>query len=176
MKKILTSLVVGAILATVANADLSRIEMGAGSWLNTPSGGGVTSSDSDRLLRLDGEYQSDESASGEFYFWMLIKQPVPVVPNIRLEYTTIEDQGKTTGTHDGDSYDNEDTDIRIRQYDLVGYYNLLDNTAWTTLDLGLDLKVISSRANMIAKTIPIKIQWSFLSYMPEPELTCQLQI
>ncbi len=156
MKKILTSLVVGAILATVANADLSRIEMGAGSWLNTPSGGGVTSSDSDRLLRLDGEYQSDESASGEFYFWMLIKQPVPVVPNIRLEYTTIEDQGKTTGTHDGDSYDNEDTDIRIRQYDLVGYYNLLDNTAWTTLDLGLDLKVISSRANIDSKDYTYK--------------------
>jgi len=146
MKKILTSLIVGAILATVASADVHRIEMGMGAYLMTPSGGGETSEASSRLLQLDGTYQSNESASANLYFWMLIKQPVPVVPNIRLEYTTIEDQGKTSRTDN--IFVNQDTDIRIRQYDLVGYYNLLDDTAWTTLDLGLDLKVISSRAKI----------------------------
>jgi len=151
MKKILTSLVIGAILATVASADVHRIEMGMGAYLTTPSGGGDISEASSRLLQLDGEYHSDESASADLYLWMLIKQPVPVVPNIRLEYTTIEDQGKTTGTHDGVTYSNESTAIRMRQYDLVGYYNILDDTAWTTLDLGLDLKVISSRARIDSK-------------------------
>ena len=33
-------------------------------------------------------------------------------------------------------------ELSLTQYDAVMYYNILDNTFWTTIDLGLDVKFI----------------------------------
>ncbi|MDQ7066669.1 MAG: hypothetical protein Q9M40_00925 [Sulfurimonas sp.] len=38
MRKILTSLTVVGVLASTLSADFARVEMGAGSWMQTPSG------------------------------------------------------------------------------------------------------------------------------------------
>jgi len=38
MKKVLSSLACGLILASTASADIARVEMGAGAWMQTPSG------------------------------------------------------------------------------------------------------------------------------------------
>ncbi|MGB3961303.1 MAG: TIGR04219 family outer membrane beta-barrel protein, partial [Sulfurimonas sp.] len=35
------------------------------------------------------------------------------------------------------------TSLKMKQFDIIPYYNILDNTAWTTLDIGLDAKVVS---------------------------------
>ncbi len=147
MKKILTSLACVAMLAATANADIARVEMGAGAWMQTPSGGGTTS-DTDGVLSLDGTYESSEKDSSEMYFWMLIKHPVPIVPNIRLEYVSIADEGTTTGTVNGIPAASAPTTIDMQQFDIIPYYNILDNTGWATLDLGLDLKVIQSDADI----------------------------
>jgi len=32
----------------------------------------------------------------------------------------------------------------MNQYDIIGYYNILDNTFWTTVDLGLDVKILDT--------------------------------
>ncbi|HEY9203198.1 MAG TPA: TIGR04219 family outer membrane beta-barrel protein, partial [Sulfurimonas sp.] len=32
----------------------------------------------------------------------------------------------------------------MKQYDIIPYYNILDNTAWITLDLGLDIKIVDA--------------------------------
>ena len=146
MKKILTTLVCGAILAATASADIARLEMGAGSWQQTPNGGG-TVSNSFSLLSLDGDYTSDKKDSSEMYLWMLVKHPIPILPNIRLEYVTIADEGVSNGSVNGiDDAVNAPTTMEMTQYDIIPYYNILDNTGWITLDLGLDLKVIQSEA------------------------------
>ena len=145
MKKILTTLVCGAILAATASADIARLEMGAGSWQQTPSGGG-TVSDSFSLLELDGTYASAKKESSEMYLWMLVKHPIPILPNIRLEYVSIADEGISDGSVNGSPDGEYPTTIDMTQYDIIPYYNILDNTGWITLDLGLDLKVIQSEA------------------------------
>ena len=101
MKKILTTLIAGAILAITASADFSRIEAGAGAWIQTPSGelsyadGPITGSD-----------VSNETEETSAYVWMLIKHPVPILPNIRLEYASVESVGQVEGEF-------EDFDINL---------------------------------------------------------------
>ncbi|MCK9472877.1 TIGR04219 family outer membrane beta-barrel protein [Sulfurimonas sp.] len=142
MKKVLYTLVCTAVLASSAMADIARVEMGAGAWMQTPKGT-ATYTDGG----ADGSYTSSEKDSTEAYVWMLIKHPVPILPNLRLEYVSLEDSGVAsgqfkdfnigTGNFTTLSYD-------MKQYDIIPYYNILDNTAWITLDLGLDIKIIDA--------------------------------
>jgi outer membrane protein len=48
-----------------------------------------------------------------------------LVPNLRVEYVTA-----TAGV------------MEFSQIDVIPYYNILDNTGWITLDIGLDIKMI----------------------------------
>jgi len=145
MKKILTSLAAIATLASTLNADFARVEMGAGSWAQTPTGTAARK-DSDGALNLNGTYTSAEDSSSEVYAWLMIKHPVPILPNVRLEYVTLTDSGTTTGFINGVSLPagGAPTTFDVTQFDIVPYYNILDNTFWTTIDLGLDIKVIQT--------------------------------
>jgi len=42
----------------------------------------------------------------------------------------------------GNTYSSVSNTLDLTQYDTVLYYNILDNTLWTTIDLGLDIKYI----------------------------------
>jgi len=127
------------MLATSAQADITRVEMGAGAWMQTPEGT-ITYSEGG----ANGVYTSNENDNTESYIWVLIKHPIPVLPNIRLEYVSLEDDGIVNGQFkDFDTLGVSTTmTYDMRQYDIIPYYNILDNTAWITLDLGLDIKVI----------------------------------
>ena len=140
MKKILTTLVVGAMLATAASADFSRVEMGVGAWQQTPSG----ELSYNPGLGISGLDVSNEKEETSGYAWMLIKHPIPILPNIRLEYASIENEGTASGTFEDFEIPlgTAPTFLEMAQYDIIPYYNILDNTGWVTLDLGLDLKVI----------------------------------
>ena len=143
MKKILTTLACGAILAATANADMARVEMGVGAWKQTPSG--IMSYTEAGLLT--GDYTSDEKETTEGYVWMLIKHPIPVLPNIRLEYVSLEDSGIVEGKFkDFEVPGGLTTTLNydMKQYDIIPYYNILDNTGWMTLDLGLDIKIVDT--------------------------------
>ena len=143
MKKILTSLAAVVTLASTLSADFARVEMGAGVWGQTPTGY-ATRTDGDGVLNLDGTYTSAENDSQEMYAWVLVKHPLPLLPNLRLEYVTVSDEGKTTGHVNGIGVTDSPTTLDTTQYDVIPYYNILDNTFWTTIDLGLDIKVIQS--------------------------------
>ena len=142
MKKILSTIACSAILATTASADFARIEMGGGTFMPTPTGS-LTYTDG----TSSGSYTSLEKVQSNIYAWMLVKHPIPVIPNLRLEYTTLSDEGKAQGNFKDISVpiplDTAST-LEFTQVDVIPYYNILDNTAWITLDLGLDIKVIES--------------------------------
>ena len=139
MKKILSSIAIAMTFASVASADFARVEMGAGAWMQTPSGDiGYTSSG---LGFADTSTKTSQTGG---YAWLLIKHPIPVLPNLRLEYVDALNEGTYTikagdiGVPTGTK-----TALDLTQIDVVPYYNILDNTAWITLDLGLDVKLIN---------------------------------
>ncbi len=142
MNKVLSGLIIAGFLGTVSQADVLRVEAGAGIWNQEPEGH-IQYQDSPSFSESDVGY-SDET---KMYAWVNIKHPVPVLPNLRLEYTPMEFSGtSTTGfIYNGVSFSQgAQSTLTMDQYDAVLYYNVLDNTGWTTLDLGLDVKYIDT--------------------------------
>ncbi len=143
MKKILLSSVLVSLLSFSLSADMLRIEGAIGSWSAEPSGtmeyDGSSGFDIQDTLGYDSENIT--------YAWILFKHPIPIIPNLRLEYNNL---GYSGVSKDGFSWEDEiigvgsSTALDLTQYDAVLYYNILDNTAWTTIDLGLGAKYIES--------------------------------
>jgi len=136
MKKLLSTLACVACLSTVATADFLRIEAGAGAWMQTPSGGLVAST-----AGHTGSDVSSETQQTEGYVWVMVKHFVPIVPNLRVEYVSLKNEGSATGTF-ADFTATGKTSLDMTQYDIIPYYNLLDNTFWVTVDVGIDLKMV----------------------------------
>jgi outer membrane protein len=144
MKKIvLKTALLGSLIVSAANADVARVEMGVGAWGQTPNG---TIKYNDGTTH--GTYTSDKKDDTQAYAWLLIKHPIPIIPNLRLEYVDVKDSGIISGVgfKDFDLPGGASTTARfeMKQYDIVPYYNILDNTMWTTIDLGIDIKVIDA--------------------------------
>jgi len=125
MKKIL--LILAIALTTTLSADIARAEIGVGAWIQTPTGDMSASS------------VSDKTQDTKPYVWALVNHPIPVIPNLRLEYVSV----LTADTA---------TQLELTQYDVIPYYNTLDNTGWITLDIGLDVKVIEASNTALAVT------------------------
>ncbi len=141
MKRSFYTLTCAAVLASSAMADIARVEMGAGIWSQSPKGN-ATYTDGG----ANGYYVSSEKEESSPYVWALIKHPIPVLPNLRLEYVSIEDSGVASGQFKDFTITSASTALsyEMKQYDIIPYYNILDNTAWITLDLGLDIKIIDA--------------------------------
>ena len=157
MKKLLTACALTTLFGASLQADIMRVEAGVGAWAQTPSGY-ANRNDGDGLIDLDGTFTSSEKESTETYAWILFKHPLPIIPNLRLEYVTVSDEGKTSGRVNGMEIPDGEaapTTIDMTQYDIIPYYNLLDNTFWMTVDLGLDVKVIQSDTTVAAVSSPI---------------------
>jgi len=141
MKKILSIVAMSTLLGTSLCADITKVEIGAGAWAQKASG---TANYNDGT-GITGTNTFDEKKDTSAYVWILINHPIPVVPNIRLEYTSIHATGKASGTWNGlTAPANTNSVLDMKQYDIIPYYNVLDNTFWTTIDLGLDIKVIDA--------------------------------
>ena len=142
MNKILSGVIVAGLVGISAEADVLRVEAGVGVWNQDPDGY-VKYKNAPSFSNADVGY-TDEN---RVYAWVNIKHPVPVLPNIRLEYTPMEFSGTSIVGFD---YNNvafsagAQSTLTLDQYDAVLYYNILDNTGWVTLDLGLDIKYIDT--------------------------------
>jgi len=153
MKKIVgTLLLVGTFFGTVS-ADVMKIEAAIGLW-DQKSTGKLSYTDSG----ANGRYKSSEPSNSSMYFWASIKHPVPVVPNLRLEYASVEDSGVGKGKFKDFNIGVATTKVvyEMKQYDIIPYYNILDNTAWTTLDLGLDIKIVEASVDASANSLGFK--------------------
>ncbi len=151
MSKILSGLLLAGLMGASAQADVVRVEMGAGAWQNELSG--TITSGTPAVTEDFSALNYDEETKG--YAWVYIKHPVPILPNLRLEYAAVDFAGTSTQSFDyqGTTYSaNAKTDLTLNQFDIIMYYNLLDNTAWMTLDLGLDVKVVEAEFNAAQNT------------------------
>jgi len=148
MKKIFITFVSIVFLATTAIADIARIEVGTGAWIQDTKGVASYSENG-----ADGSYTSNKDDNSQAYIWALIKHPIPILPNLRLEYVSLEDKGLVTGKFKEFDVGGVTTSMTydMKQYDIIPYYNILDNTAWVTLDFGIDIKIIDTSYEVTAK-------------------------
>ncbi|PVY78342.1 outer membrane protein [Tamilnaduibacter salinus] len=141
-----TAMTVASVLAMttpLAMADTVGAGASVSYWDSSLSGtatNGTDTVDVENDLNLDGDSNVNLTA--------LVEHPVPVLPNIRLNYTLIEQSGDgqleantgfgliTPGTTSVDVR----SDLDLEQLDLTLYYELLDN--WVNLDGGLTIRDI----------------------------------
>ncbi|MEA1918776.1 MAG: TIGR04219 family outer membrane beta-barrel protein [Campylobacterota bacterium] len=117
MKK---TLLLSLVFSSLLQADFIRAEMGAGVWMPSSTGS---------INKQDLVDDLDVDSSQDYYLWALLKHPIPIIPNARIEYV------KTLAEGSGN-------EVGIQQVDLIAYYNIFDNLAWITLDLGVDINVM----------------------------------
>lgn len=175
MKKLLSIAATTALLATAANADLMRIEGAVGVWQAEPTG--TITYENNTFDVVDNAGFETSSA---MYAWVYIKHPVPILPNLRLEYANPSYDATVTAdiTWGGDTFTaGASNELTLTQYDAVLYYNLLDNLFWTTLDLGLDVKLIDGNYKLsdTAGLLPA-VDESFDLAMVLPYVRARVQI
>ena len=138
MKKLLSTFTCALLFATGANADFLRVEAGSGAWQQTPSGGMIANAG-----LFTGTDVSTEKEQTNAYARVMFKHFIPIIPTLRVEYATATSDGLANGQFaDFDAGNDTPSRLEIKQYDIIPYYNLLDNTAWLTLDVGIDIKML----------------------------------
>ncbi len=113
-----------------AQADFLRIEGGIGLF-NAEPGGSIIDKNGNATDLTDMGIGTEN----DLYLWAFLKHPVPLIPNLRLEYLGLN--------HSPDSGGN----YKVEEVDGILYYNLFDNLFWITADLGVDLKYVTADAN-----------------------------
>ena len=145
-----------ALAAPLANADVLGVGANVSYW-DSDFSGEVVNKDSAVDIEKDLNLDSDSNANFTAFF----EHPIPVLPNVRLNYTSISQSGRgEIGPEEFDGIVNTDvkSDLDIDQFDVTLYYEVLDN--WVNLDLGLTARnfdgelVVRDQANIanISKT------------------------
>ena len=128
------------LVAPVSQADVVGLGASVSYWDSDLSGQAVDNGDVvdvEKDLNLD----SDSNANASLY----LEHPVPVLPNVRLNYTVIEQSGQgrlgVSGFAAIPGGVQVQSDFDLDQLDLTLYYEVLDN--WVNLDLGITARDLS---------------------------------
>lgn len=111
------------------SADFLRVEGGAGVFQASP-GGTFDAEKGGAEIDLKDAGIDTES---DLYLWAYLKHPLPLIPNVRLEYLSLAHSPEGNAT----AFD-------VNELDGILYYNLLDDTLFVTVDVGVDIKYIAS--------------------------------
>ncbi len=149
MKKYIILLLSICFVPTYAFADtFLGVYLGAGVW-NQKHEGKVQFLGSD--VDLQNEFGLSSSTNEIFY--IAFEHAVPVLPNIKLQYSSVSTTGSKqlskSVTFDNTTYNVGDTinsRYALDNTDFILYYEVLDN--WLSLDLGVDIKVFDGEVAM----------------------------
>lgn len=152
---LLTSSMLALGLSCAAQADtVFGIYAGAGSW-NAELEGNV----GDPAISMSELGASDER---NHYYYIAIEHPLPLIPNVKLQYNDISSQQTATIDKtfelDGTEFtagSRIHSDFDLSYTDATLYYEILDN--WFNLDLGLTLRKYSGHLTAEAETVNQKI-------------------
>lgn len=173
----LKQLVYLAALTTplTANADFLSISAGGGIWNQSPSGDIKKITDPAPVDIKDNFFWDDESQG---YVFVTLEHFVPVLPNVRIMYTQLDQSGSgnTAFIYDGQAFAGEvSNDFEIKTLDLLAYYEVLDNVV--SLDLGINIRnlkadytIVNGAAvtDSISETVPML--YALVGASPWPEL------
>ena len=138
--KQLFCLIALAVPLTV-NADTLSVSVGGGVWNTSPSGSIHNTIDHAPVDVKEHLFWDDESQG---YLFATLEHPVPIIPNVRLMYTKVDQSGSgiTTFEFDGNFYDGTvSNEFSIETTDLIAYYEVLDNVV--SLDIGLNIRSLN---------------------------------
>jgi outer membrane protein len=128
------------LVAPLSQADIVGLGASVSYWDSDLSGEAASNNDVvdvENDLNLD----SDSNANASLY----LEHPVPLLPNVRLNYTVIEQSGRgelgTSGFVGIPGSVEVQSDFDLDQLDLTLYYEVLDN--WVNLDLGITARDLS---------------------------------
>ena len=136
------------IFTASLSAEPLKVDMGIGLWQHETSGS-ITSTLNQTLYFKDNLSTHKSRKNG--YMYINIEHKVPILPNLRLEYTnlTSDTNNIEIGAHstflpiDLVARTNlVSSSLLMKQYDAIFFYNTLDEYTGITLDLGLDLKYL----------------------------------
>lgn len=144
------------MVSTSVSADTIGFTIGAAIWNHAPSGN-LAYSESGTATEIDLDETLDLSTEAEGFFWLAIEHPVPLLPNIKLQHSSINSEGSNTISQNvrfGDTTytlgDDLDSEISLSQSDFTLYYEVLDNIF--SLDLGMNVKVIDADLSISSTT------------------------
>lgn len=144
-KTLITATTCLLALPSVASADTVGLFVGAGSFKPEFTGSFQNSDTNTTIGEIDLEDDLGLDEDTASYFYIAIEHPIPVLPNIRLARTDMEQKGTSTLTRsivfDGKTYSANtavESIVDLSHTDLTLYYELLDN--WVNLDLGLTVR------------------------------------
>lgn len=153
-------LVASLLVGVPATADtLFGVYAGANSWDQKPSGD-VSSGSTTANVRNDLGLSDETKPS----FFVAVEHPLPSLPNLRGQYTTVGFSGANTLTSDVDfngvvfpATTDIATHVDMKVSDAILYYQLLDNVV--SLDLGLDVRFVDGHADVTstAQTSHVKL-------------------
>lgn len=159
VSRFLSLFVFMALTLLPAQADFLRVEGGVGLF-NAEPGGSIEPSGGGTF---DLENAGVDTRN-DLYVWAYLKQPVPLIPNVRVEYLSL------TNSPDGSS------DFTIQELDGILYYNLLDDTLFVTLDLGIDVKYVDSDMTAGDGTATLGLLYGRLRFEPTTWLGFETQL
>ena len=148
MKKLLTKVALASALISSAQAGaILDLEVGGGSWsTGAPTGTLETSG-----VEFDLQEQANLGSSDNTYMWLVIDHLIPVVPNIRIEQTTLKSTGTKTVNIAGLINGNVDTELDMSHTDIIAYWGVPFGT-WLPfideLDFGLGAKSFGGSLTM----------------------------
>jgi len=165
-----------------SHADTLSVSVGAGVWNTSPTGDFQKIGDPAAVDAKDDLFWGDETQG---YFFATLEHPVPIIPNVKIMATNIDQSGNgnTTFTFDGTTYTgNVVNDFSIKTVDLIGYYEILDNVV--SLDIGLNIRSLkvdytitgstplttttATTSDSISETIPML--YALVGASPIPDL------
>ncbi len=135
MRKLI--IVAGGALLVSSSAAMADV-LGAGAsvsyWDSDLSGQAGKNSDV-----VDVENDLNLSSDGNVNLEAFVEHPVPILPNLRLNYTRIEQSGSGNLSTQYDIVSGDvDSTLELTQIDATLYYEVLDN--WANLDAGLTVR------------------------------------
>ncbi|QSP93652.1 TIGR04219 family outer membrane beta-barrel protein [Marinobacter salinisoli] len=125
------------------HADVVGLGANVSYWDSGLSGQAASGND---LVDVENDLnlESDSNANTSLY----LEHPIPVLPNVRLNYTLIQLDGRGSLSADFDGIDiggvggaDVRSELDLEQLDLTLYYEVLDN--WVNLDLGITARDLS---------------------------------
>ena len=135
------ALLAAAQLTTInTNADTLSISAGVGGWGQASDGNFQKHTDPAAVDLNDNLFWQDETQT---YAFVTFEHFVPIVPNVRLMHTSLDQSGSgdTDFVFDGQNFSGQvSNDFSFETLDLLAYYEVLDNVV--SLDLGLNIRNI----------------------------------
>lgn len=158
MKKRFLPLLLGLALPYNAQADtIFGVYAGGGSQKFDFTGDFEDTDLPSSVGNIDLEDDLSLSDSSGTFFYIAIEHPIPVLPNL-LVYSTEIDQSETSTVTRTIRFDNStftsgtavDSNIDLSHVDATFYYELLDN--WVSLDLGLTIRKFDGEVELVSAT------------------------